>query len=926
MAVGSSGQREPTLRGRRDECAVLDRLVGAARVGGSGVLVLEGEVGVGKTALLDYAASSASDMRLIRAAGVESEMELAFAALHQLCVPLLGRLERLPGPQRDALATTFGLSEGAVPDRFFVGLATLGLLSEAADERPLVCVVDDAQWLDRASAQVLAFVARRLQAEPVVMLFGAREPSDEFAGLPKLMVKGLSNLVARELLASVIPGRLDERVADQIVAETRGNPLALMELPHGLSATELAGGFGLPSAVSLEGRIEESFQRRLHALPEDTQRLLLLAAADPLGDPALLQRAATVLGIAGPLLEPAERAGLLEIDGRVRFRHPLVRSAIYGARSPGERREAHEALAEATDARVDPDRRAWHLAKATAGPDEEVAGELEHAAGRARARGGVAAAAAFLEGAAALTPERSRRAQRALAAAQAKYEAGALEEALALLATAEDGPAEDRLRARVHLLRAQIAFASTRGSDASPLLLESAREIAPVDPSLARATYLEAFSAALFAGRLARGRGVVDVAEAVRAGSPPPKVPRPPDLLLHGLAIRFTEGYASGAPILKEALTAFRDDPNLRAEDLRWLWFACWAAADLWDDETWDLLSARQLDLVRSSGALSAIPFVLTARSAVHLVSGDVHAAASQVDEIKAVSEATGIAAPPYGPLWLAALRGSDAELDRLLETAVSEAVARGEGYALADAELVRAVLYNGLGRYEAAVSVFGPGGERSYDVNSPPRAVAEVIEAAVRCERYELASDLVGRLADMARASGTDWVLGIEARSRALLLSEGDSAEDLYNEAIERLSRTRLRLELARSHLVYGEWLRRKRRRLDAGRQLRSAFQMFTSMGAEAFAGRAERELLALGERPRKRDAPGQDELTAQEAQIAQLARDGLSNAEIGARVFLSQHTVAYHLRKVFAKLDITSRSQLRHALPDRADAGRVA
>jgi DNA-binding CsgD family transcriptional regulator/tetratricopeptide (TPR) repeat protein len=913
------------LRGRRDECSALDRLLGGARAGRSGVLVLRGEAGVGKTALLEYALGSASDMREVRAAGVESEMELAFAALHQLCVPLLEWLERLPRPQRDALATTFGLSEGAVPDRFFVALATLGLLSEAAAERPLVCVVDDAQWLDRASAQALAFVGRRLRAEPVVMLFSAREPSEEFAGLPELVIGGLGDADARALLASVIPGRLDERVADQIIVETRGNPLALLELPHGLSIGQLAGGFGLLGAVSLEGRIEESFQRRLQTLPEDTQRLLVVAAAEPLGDPALLWRAAALLGIAGPALEPAKRAGLLEIDGRVHFRHPLVRSAVYAAPSPRERREVHRALAEATDAQVDPDRRAWHLANATAGPDEDVAAELERAAGRAQVRGGVAAAAALLERAAALTPEPSLRAQRALAAAEAKYEAGALEDALALLGTAEKGSADDLRRARLNLLRAQIAFASTRGSDAPPLLLEAAREFEPIDPSLARATYLEAFSAALFAGRLAHGCGVIEVAEAVRAGPPPPQAPRPPDLLLHGLAVRFTEGYAAGAPVLKEALSAFRDNAVLRAEDARWLWFACWAAADLWDDQTWDLLSARQLELVRSAGALSAIPFVLTARSAVHLVSGDVRAAASQVDEIQAVSDAMGIAAPPYGPLWLAALRGRDAEVSQLLETAVSEAVPRGEGYALADAELARAVLYNGLGRYESAVLVFGPGGERSYDLNSPPRAVAEVIEAAVRCGRYVLATRLVDRLADMARASGTDWVLGIEARSRALV-TEGSGAEDLYREGIERLAHTLVRLELARAHLVYGEWLRRERRRLDARRQLRYALEMFTSMGTEAFAGRAERELLATGEHVQKRSAPTQDELTPQEAQIARLARDGLSNADIGERLFISQHTVAYHLRKVFSKFDITSRGELRRVLPEAASADQVA
>ncbi len=912
------------LRGRHNECAALDALLDGAREGRSGVLVLTGEAGIGKTALLEYAAGSASDMRVVHATGVEAEMELAFAILHQLFLPLLGWLDRLPGPQRDALATAFGLREGPVPDRFFVALAMLGLLSEAGSDRPLLCVIDDAQWLDRASAQVLAFVGRRLLAEPVAMVFGARELSQEFADLPVLPVEGLGDADARALLASVIPGRLDERIVDQIVAETRGNPLALLELPRGLSPAQVAGGFGLPGAVSMAGRIEQSFQRRLAPLPEDTRRLLLVAAADPTGDPSLFWRAATELGITGPALDPAKRDGLLEIDGRVRFRHPLVRSAVYAAASPHDRREAHRALAEATNAKQDPDRRAWHRAKAAGGPDENVAAELERAAGRAETRGGLTAAAAFLERAAELTPEPASRAQRALAAAQTKYEAGALDDALALLAGAEQGPADDLRGARVHLLRAQIAFASTRGSDVAPLLLRAAREFEPIDPGLARARYLEAFSAALFAGRLARGRGVIDVAEAVRAGPPPAQALRPRDLLLHGLAVRFTEGYAAGAPILKEALSAFRADAALPPDDARWLWFACWVAADLWDDATWDLLSARQLEFVRAAGALSAIPFVLTARSAVHLVSGDIRTAASQIDEIRAVSEASGIAVPPYGALWLAALRGRETEVSRLVETEVSEAVARGEGFALADAELVTALLYNGLGRYEAAVLVFGPDGERSYDVNTPPRSVAEVIEAAVRCERHELAARLLDRLAEMARASGTDWVLGIEARSRALL--SHDDAEPRYAEAIERLGSTRVRLELARAHLLYGEWLRRARRRRDAREQLRTAFGMFDEMGIGGFAGRADRELLATGERVRKRAVETREELTTQEAQVARLARDGLSNAEIGARLFISQHTVAYHLRKVFSKLDISSRGQLDQALPEDAGVQRSA
>jgi DNA-binding CsgD family transcriptional regulator len=925
MAGAGSAAEVPMLRGRRDERAVLDGLLEGSRAGGSGVLVLRGEAGVGKTALLEHAIESASDVRMLRAVGVESEMELAFAALHQLCAPVDEFVDRLPAPQREALEITFGVSAGAAPDRFLVALAALSLFSEAAVERPLLCVIDDAQWLDRASAQVLGFVARRLLAEPVVLLFAARETTDVFAGLPELLIEGLDEAEARKLLASVIPGRLDDRVADQLVAEARGNPLALIELPRGLSPAQLAGGFGLPGALSLAGRIEQSFLQRLEALPGNTQRLLLVAAAEPLGDPALLWRAAQRLGITGTARDPAESAGLIEIDDRVRFRHPLVRSAVYRAASTEQRRRVHRALAEATDAETDPDRRAWHLAEATAGPDEDVAAELERGAGRAQSRGGLAAAAAFLERAAALTPERSRRAQRALAAAQTKYEAGALDDALALLSNSETGAVDDLLRGRVALLRAQIVFASRRGSDAPPLLLRAARELESVDANLARTTYLEAFSAALFAGRLARGGGVVEVAEAVRAGSPPPQRARPSDLLVYGLAIRFTKGYSAGAPILKEALRAFRRDAVLPPEDARWLWFACWAAADLWDDETWDLLSARQLELVRAAGALTAIPFALTARSAVHLVCGDVHAAASQVDEIRTVSEATGIATPPYGPLWLAGLRGREAELSRLTETAVDEAMARGEGYALADAELVSAILYNGLGRYEAALSLFGADGERSYDINTPPRAVAEVIEAAVRCGERQLATRLLDRLAEMARASGTDWVVGVEARSRALL-SDGDAAERLYREAIERLQRTRLRLDLARAQLVYGEWLRRERRRLDAREHLRTALEMFRRMDTDGFAGRAERELLATGERARKRTVETREELTAQEAQVARLARDGLSNGVIGERLFISQHTVAYHLRKVFTKLDITSRNQLGRVLPQSSDPAGLA
>jgi DNA-binding CsgD family transcriptional regulator len=921
-----SAPLEPTLRGRRDERAVLDRLLEGARGGRSGVLVLKGEAGVGKTALLEHAVGSASDMRGIRASGVESEMELAFAALHQFCLPLLEWLERLPGPMRDALATTFGLSEGAVPDRFFVGLATLGLLSEAADERPLVCVIDDAQWLDRASAQVLAFVGRRLRAEPVVMLFGAREPSEDFAGLPRLVVEGLSDRAARDLLASVIPGRLDERVVDQVVAETRGNPLALLELPHGLSAAQLAGGFGLPGAVSLEGRLEESFQRRLQTLPENTQRLLLVSAAEPLGDPALLRRAATALGIVGAVLEPAERAGLLEIDARVRFRHPLMRSAVYRAASPQQRHRVHWALAEATDAEADPDRRAWHLAAATEGPDESVAAELQRAAGRAQARGGVAAAAAFLDRAAALTPEPSARAQRALAAAQAKYEAGALDDALALLVTAETGGVDDIQRARVDLLRAQIAFAVQRGGDAPGLLLDAARALEAVDPDRARTTYLEALEAARFADALARGADVVEVSRAALAGPAPHRPPRPTDLLLQGMATLPIGGHAAAVPILKAALSAFREQAVLPPEESRWISFACRAAWDLFDEESWRLLATRELRRARDAGALTPTPLLLSSLSYLQVLCGELSPVESLLEELRVTTAATGIPAHLYVEIYVAALRGRESELSALVEDFTTDAKARGEGFALAFAGLAGAVLYNGLGRYEEAFAAVRAAVDVApHSEVSTPSAAAELVEAAARAGERRIAERALERLTLTTRPSGSDWALGVEARSRALL-SDGDAAERLYQEAIERLGRTRVRVQLARTHLLYGEWLRRERRRLDARRQLSSAFELFTSMGAEGFAERAKRELLATGERVRKRRIETGEQLTVQEAQVAQLARDGLSNAEIGARLFVSQHTVAYHLRKVFSKLDITSRSQLGRALPDRVDAGRVA
>jgi DNA-binding CsgD family transcriptional regulator len=918
------------LLDRLPERAALGQLLEGARDGRSGVLVLRGEPGAGKTALLEDAVESAAGLRVARVAGVESEMELAFAALQQLCAPLLDQLAALPGPQREALGVAFGLSTGAAPDRFLVGLAVLSLLSEAAAQQPLLCVVDDAQWLDRASAQALGFAARRLLAEPVALVFAAREPGEELGGLPELPVGGLAEGDARELLGSVISGPLDERVRDRIIAETQGNPLALLELPRGVTPAELAAGFGLPGVPGtagapglpgVAGRVEDSFRRRLQGLPAATQRLMLVAAAEPAGEPALVWPAAQRLGIGAGAAAPAADAGLLVIGERVVFRHPLVRSAAYRAAAPSERRAAHAALAAATDPRADPDRRAWHRAQATLGPDEEVAAELERSAGRAQARGGLAAAAAFLQRSAALTLDPVRRAERALAAAQATCQAGAFETALGLLATAEAGPPDPLRRARADLVRGQVAFASSRGSDAPPLLLKAARELEPLDVRLARETYLDALAAAIFAGRLALGGGMREVAEAARAAPPPPGPPRAPDLLLDGLARLICQGYAAGAPVLRQAVSAFGGTDLSTEEGLRWLWLAGRAAQIVWDYDSGDALSARQVTLARDAGALIALPLAFYTRAGVHLWAGEFTEAASMVAQADSVTEATGSSIAPYGALALAVFRGQEIQAAELIQTITDDAGRRGEGGALSAAQWAEAVLGNSLGRYEQALAAAQRASEDFPAAWFAGWALAELVEAAVRSAVPGRAADALERLSGIARACGTDWALGIEARSRALV-TEGEDAESLYREAIDRLGRTRLRVELGRAHLVYGEWLRRQRRHRDARDQLASAYEIFRSAGAAAFAERARIELRASGGHAHERAVETRDPLTAQEALIARMAADGASNPEIAEQLFISRATVAYHLRKVFTKLDLSSRSQLASVLPARQDA----
>ena len=902
-------------------------------------LLVRGEPGIGKTSLLTAARHHGSDRRVqvLSTAGAQAEADLPFSALHQLLMPVLDGLERLPERQRDALGSAFGLGADAAPDRFVVALAVLTLLSEVAEERPLLCTIDDAHWLDPQSAQTLAFVARRLSAESVVLMFAASEPSDELQGLPELMVEGLRDADALELLSSVVPGRLDERVRERILAETRGNPLALLELPKGLSPAQLAGGFGLPTAMSdagsLSRRIEESFLRRLEILPADTRLLILIAATEPVGDPALLWRAAEQLGIAYGALAPAAAAELLEVGIRVRFRHPLVRSAVYGAASLDQRQRVHRALADATDPNVDPDRRAWHRGQAATSPDEEVAEELERSAARAQARAGLAAGAAFLERTVGLTFDPALRSRRALAAAQAKFEAAAPDSAIALLAAAEMGPLDELQRANVERLRAQIAFPRTGsaevpglsvGPQASALLLDAAKRLEPLDVELARETYLEAITAALCTGSTGGRFGVKAVAEAARQAPPGPEPPRPVDRLLDSLVTRFTEPSAVALPSLRRALYALAGRDGRGDDNPRWLWFACQIAPeplalDSWDDKEEEELATRAVRICRDAGALAMLPEALTYRACMHVLAGELASASALIDEAFAIAEATGSVPLRYPSMLLAAWRGDEAAALNVIEAATEDAKAGGLERSLSIAKCLIPLLYNGLGRYDNALvaaqnahSYFPTDDE---DLGPPGWALTDLIEAGVRSDRRDVASDALRRLAERTRARGTDWALGVEARSRALL-SEGETAERLYREAIERLARTRIRVELLRARLHYGEWLRRERRRVDAREQLRLAYEAFASMGAEAFAERARRELMATGERLRKRPEETRDELTPQEEQIARLARDGLRSAEIAAQLFLSPRTVEWHLRKVFRKLDISSRMGLHDAL----------
>jgi DNA-binding CsgD family transcriptional regulator len=906
---------------RQRECELLDGLLHAVREGRSGVIVVRGEAGIGKSALLEYTARAATDLRLMRVAGVESEMELAFAALHQLCSPLLDYLPRLPEPQRDALATALGLRSGSPPDHFLVGLAVLSLLSEAAEDLPLVCLVDDGHWLDRASGGVLAFAARRLLAEPVLLVIAAREPGTDLRGLPDLVVEGLPDAEARQLLTSVLRWTLDERVRDRMLAEARGNPLALRELSRDGSLAELTGGLGLPGTPGLADRIEERFRRQIADLPGDTRRLLQVAAACPIGDPARVWRAGRGLGVPSEAAAPAVEAGLIEFGTWVRFRHPLVRSAAYRSASLTERREVHRALAAATDPAADPDRHAWHQAQAAPGPDEDVAAELARFAGRAQARGGLAAAAAYLHRAATLTPDPSRRAQRLLDAARAARDAGALDAALDLLAAADAGPPDVLRTAEVQHLHGQIALEQRRGHDAARLLVDAARQLEPLDARLAGETHLQALGAAIWAGESEQPGTLTEIAAATRTAPPSPVPPRAEDVLLDALAIRLLEGHTAAAPVLARAQQEILAlNPGTDIDVGPYLWLVGMraggiVAGELWDDDARHLLATRQADVARHAGALVQLQYALSFVAWTHLDAGDVAAAARFLDEDRLIAEAIGAPPVAFCAVLLAAWQGEEDTTVGLCETLLRLASAGRITRLLTVADHAIAVLHNGHGRHDAARDAALRAFERG-DLGYEPFVVAELAEAASRTHDQAVISTLLQLLAERSRTTPTQWALGTEACVRAMA-SVGDTARSCYLESIDRLGRTRMRAQLARTHLLYGEWLRREKQRSEARAHLRRAYQMLTAMGIEAFAERARRELQATGETVRRRTVAQAIELTAQEAQIARLVHEGLSNPEISTRLFLSQRTVEWHLRKVFTKLDISSRRQLRGSLP---------
>ena len=913
------------LPGRAAECRILDDLLSTVRTGGSGVRVLLGEAGIGKSSLLQYLRTSASGFLMLGATGIESDMELPFAGLQQACAPILDMRQRLPAPQRAALEGAFGLSDSApAPDRFLVGLAVVGLLAAASAEQPVLLVIDDVQWLDTVSAQTVFVVARRVLAERVCLVLALRTPIDGISGLPAMAVGSLDDQDARELLETAFPGRLDPAVRDRIVAEARGNPLALLAITKDLNAVELAGGYQRPDKRPVVADIEARYQATVQSLPLGARRVLLLAASEPVGDPVLLRCAMQHLGLPLGAATAAEDAGLITIDTRVQFQHPLARSAVYRSAGMDERRAVHAALAACTDPEADPDRRAWHRALAADTVDAQGADELEASARRALLRGGTAAAAAFLTRSVELTPEPATRGIRALAAADAHREVASFEAAQQLLATAELCPLSELQRARLAQLRTRLAFvtARTRG-DAEGLVAavdgfsSVAAQLESLDADMATEAYLEAMSAAMYLGRRG-GPKAEQVAAAARHAFADVTPARPLDDVAHALADRLALGAEASMPAVIRAVETLKraGREEVSGQSNRWFWLGFPIVHEsliheAWDDEGWHEIASSAMTLATERGALTLLPSALLARAGAHMERGELESAQAMVAEANETAIATGYTPLKYHRLVLSAWRGDDAEATRLINSALKDSASRGEGRIAGLAYLGTAILNNGKGRYPEALAA----ALRAYeyeDLGFFGELLIELIEAAVRADDPDSAADAMQRLEARTLACGSPRALGTLARSRALIAPE-TKAERHFQEALDQFGRTRQAMHFARAQLLYGEWLRRHRAAKQARDQLRAAHASLQQMGSTGFAERARRELQAAGAKTRRQPTATGDALTAQEHQIAQLAGRGLTNQEIAGQLFISAHTVEYHLRKVFAKLNIRSRRELR-------------
>ncbi|MET7479346.1 AAA family ATPase [Streptomyces sp. NPDC005648] len=907
----------PPMIGRHTEREAIGRLLDAVREGLGGALVLTGEPGIGKTRLLEYAAARAAELRVVRLTAVEQETGLGFGALHRLLRPFLNRTDRLPGPQRAALDAALGLLSGPPADRHLVGLATLTLLSEAAADEPLLFLVDDAQWLDRESAEALAFTARRLHADSLGLIIAVRDGLGDngvFDALDARSVTGLPTAQATSLLCAG-PRRVDAAVAERIVAGTGGNPLALLELVAALAPEQLSGIAPLPDPLPVGRLLEGHFRSLVRALPPETATLLLLLAAAPSDDMGTMWRAAGRLGLSARAVRPAVTAGVLDRDTPTAFRHPLIRSTVYAAAEPGERRRVHAALAAVCDPVRDADRRAWHRAEAAEGLDEGVADDLEAASERARSRGGHSQQALFLSRAAEFTGAPDKRAERLLDAAQAHLmsgDASAAQTALDLAAADVHGPV---MRTRELRTWATAQMFQLAVADVPAMLMAAVARLGTQDPRLTWELLCEALNAAVVAHDTMRGMSLTEVAAAVVAARhDPDSAGRYRDLLMEGLARRAAEGYEHGAPVLRTALDGLRGGGGIGDAHSPFAVMLCTACNDLWDVRAGRELTARLAVTDRDTGALYALGMTLLGEAGYALWDGrfteaEVHYA--EFDDIAAATAFPG--AGDINRLQLLALTGREAELRAAVRRA-AELRSMGHGVLQLMAQHALALFELGRGRYRQALKH----ARTVFEEDSPVGGnlvLPLLIEAGVRAGDRDAVTRGLSRLEERAPLAGTPWALGTLALGRALT-ADGDEAGKFYQESIDLLGQAPLALEVARTRLLFGEWLRRRKRRSDARKQLRAACESFDTFGAVPYAERARTELLATGETARRRTEETRSDLTPRERQVASMAVSGLTNGEIATRLFVTASTVEFHLNKVFRKLGITSRRQIPRAI----------